>query len=79
MNPQNKPQKKATSGNTWLITAQQKKSAAKTGMVLSLGALVATGLMRGRGARVLHTWSGMALIGFSAWHYNLYQPANREK
>ena len=78
MNTQNKPQKKSPGGKPRLIAAQ-KKTAAKAGMVLSLGALVATGLMRGRGARILHIWSGMALIGFSAWHYNLYQPANRDK
>lgn len=59
-----------------------KRSVAKLGMTLSMGALVATGMMRGRGAKVLHLWSGLALIGFSAWHYQLYQPemkANRKK
>ena len=52
----------------------KKKSAAKNGMTLSLGALVGTGLMRGGGARVLHIWSGVALIGFSFWHHKLCQP-----
>ncbi len=59
-----------------------KRSVAKIGMTLSMGALVATGMMRGRGARVLHLWSGLALIGLSAWHYQLYQPerkADRKK
>jgi hypothetical protein len=56
---------------------ERKKSAAKTGMTLSLGALVVTGLMQGRGARTLHIWSGMALVGFSVWHHRLYQPAPR--
>lgn len=57
--------------------AQRKKSAAKAGMTLSMAALVATGLMRGGGARTLHLWSGIALVGFSAWHYALYQPLDR--
>ncbi len=53
---------------------EEKKQVAKIGMTLSMGALVATGLMRGRGAKLLHLWSGIALIGLSAWHYHLYQP-----
>jgi hypothetical protein len=56
----------------------RKKSAAKLGMTLSLGALVATGLMQGRGARTLHIWSGIALVGFSFWHHSLYQSPSRE-
>ncbi|GEM_PF-1012980 len=56
---------------------EEKKTVAKIGMSLSMGTLIATGLMRGRGAKTLHIWSGMALVGFSVWHYNLYQPATR--
>jgi hypothetical protein len=56
----------------------KKKSVAKIGMTLSMGALVGTGLMRGRGARTLHIWSGLALIGFSYWHHKLYQPSRRK-
>jgi len=51
----------------------EKKVAAKTAMTLSIGALAATGLMKGGGAKVLHMWSGIALMGFSYWHYKLYQ------
>jgi hypothetical protein len=54
----------------------EKKSVAKVGMTLSLGALVITGLMQGRGAKILHIWSGVALVGFSVWHHCLYQPVN---
>jgi hypothetical protein len=50
-----------------------KRSSAKIGMSLSLGALVVTGFMPGRGAKTLHVWSGLALIGFSIWHHNLYR------
>jgi len=56
---------------------ESKRSAAKIGLTMSMGALVATGLMRGRGARILHIWSGLALIGFSAWHHQLYRSARR--
>ena len=52
---------------------KDKRTTAKIGMTLSLGALTATGLMRGRGAKILHIWSGIALLGLSAWHYNLYR------
>lgn len=61
------------------VRMERKKSTAKIGMTLSMGALVATGLMHGRGAKILHIWSGVALVGFSAWHYNLYQPETRGK
>ena len=49
----------------------------KSGMVVSMGALAWTALGRGRRNRNLHTWAGIALIGFSVWHYNFYRP--REK
>lgn len=51
----------------------RQKSIAKIGMSLSLGTLVATGLIAGRGARTLHVLSGIAMVGFSIWHYSLYQ------
>ncbi len=49
----------------------------KTGMAVSMGLLVWTGMGKGRRSRpgrTLHTWAGIALIGFSVWHYHLYQP-----
>ena len=58
---------------------ERKRSAAKVGMTLSMGALIATGLMRGRGARTLHIWSGVALLGLSVWHHRLYGPAARDR
>ena len=54
-----------------------RRKAAKVGMAVSLGALVGTGLMGGRGARALHIWSGVSLVGFSIWHYSLYKPSKR--
>jgi hypothetical protein len=52
----------------------QPRAAAKIGMSISLGALVATGLLPGVRSRHLHIWSGLALVGFSIWHHSLYQP-----
>jgi hypothetical protein len=49
------------------------RATAKTGMTLSLGALVVTGMMRGRGAGKIHVAAGIALVGFSFWHHRLYQ------
>lgn len=61
-------------------TTTDRRAMAKWGMAASMGTLLITGLMgpmRGPGRknqRNLHLWSGMALVGFSLWHYSLYQP-----
>jgi hypothetical protein len=60
----------------------QKRTLAKAGMAVSLGTLVATGLLettRSAGLKRLHLWSGFALVGFSYWHYSLYQKKPGEK
>lgn len=57
------------------ITTQTKRTLAKAGMAASLGTLVATGLMETNKTETLkkvHLWSGFALLGFSYWHYSLY-------
>ena len=53
------------------LTLKNKKTAAKMGMTISLGSLVLSGLMRFKGHKSLHTWSGIALLGFSFWHHRL--------
>ena len=62
----------AESGNGASMTS--KRSMAKIGMAASLGTLVGTGLLgTGKPAvRRLHLWAGIALVGFSYWHYTLY-------
>jgi hypothetical protein len=50
------------------------KEITKSGMVASLGVLAWTALGKGRRNWTLHTWAGIALVGFSVWHYNTYQP-----
>ena len=57
------------------MSTKTKKTVAKAGMAVSLGTLVATGLMetsRTEGIKKTHLWSGFALVGFSYWHYSLY-------
>ena len=58
-----------------LIPVKEQRNLAKIGMVASMGTLLVTGFM-GREASRLHIGSGLALIGFSYWHYKLYQPKN---
>ena len=58
---------------------QTVKDIAKSGMVVSLGVLAWTGLGRGRQNKALHTWAGVALVGFSVWHYNAYQPHQNKR
>lgn len=60
------------------------RSLAKAGMTLSLAALVVTGVGVREGQpqdrkanRQVHTWAGIALAGFSVWHYNAYQKNER--
>jgi len=55
------------------------RETAKIAMAVSLGVLVTTGfLARSRGewtsgARTLHFCAGAAMVGFSYWHWSLYQ------
>ena len=52
-----------------------KKEIAKIGMTLSLGTLVLTSLnLKSKTSKVLHTTSGVTLLGFSIWHHFLYKP-----
>jgi len=66
------PGKKVSKKTDFLSTAE-KRDLAKLGMVVSMGTLMVTGFM-GREASRMHIGSGLALIGFSYWHYRLYQP-----
>lgn len=61
------------------MDTKTKRTLAKAGMAVSLGTLVATGLLetsRSETLKKTHLWSGFALVGFSYWHYSLY---NRKK
>lgn len=57
------------------FSTKDKRTLAKMGMATALGTLVATGLMETGKTETLkkvHLWSGFALVGFSYWHYSLY-------
>ncbi|MEF3696814.1 hypothetical protein [Desulfolutivibrio sp.] len=60
-------------------TIRAKRELAKVGMAVSLGTLLATGFMErmggqsGQAVRNVHLASGLALVGFSYWHWSLYQ------
>ena len=54
-----------------VLAVRDKKQIAKAGMMISLGSLVLTGLTHFRGHKNFHTWSGIALLGFSFWHHRL--------
>jgi len=53
------------------LVVRDKKQITKVGMMISLGSLVLTGLTHFKGHKSLHTWSGIALLGFSFWHHRL--------
>lgn len=53
------------------------RGTAKAGMTSSLVVLTWTGFQRGRRYRRIHTWAGLAMIGFSVWHWWLYRPKRR--
>lgn len=55
-----------------------KKTIPKAGMIGSIGSLVFTGFCRFKGAKTLHLWSGVALVGFSVWHYMQKRPRTKK-
>lgn len=64
--------------NTSTVATQRKQ--AKVGMAIALGTLVGTGFMahmfekdRAGIAHVTHIVAGISLVGFSYWHWSLYQ------
>ena len=60
------------------LDTRTKRTIAKYGMVVSMGTLLITGLMKGKESSVLHVGSGFTLIGFSWWHYNLYSDPKKK-
>jgi len=60
-------------------TTAAQRDIAKTGMLASLGTLVATGFFRFKGARLIHPWAGWAFIGFSLWHHMMNSPQPKKR
>ena len=66
------------SPNTSTLASRRKQ--AKVGMAIALGALVGTGFMahmfeedKAGIAHLVHVAAGISLVGFSYWHWTLYQ------
>jgi hypothetical protein len=58
-----------------LVDIKAQQTLAKVGVLAALGVLVWTGMQRPRRRYMpLHTWTGMALIGLTLWHWSLYLP-----
>jgi len=58
-----------------LVDIKTQRTLAKAGVLATLGILVWTGMQRPRRRYMpLHTWTGMALIGLTLWHWSLYIP-----
>ena len=58
-----------------LVDIKTQRTLAKAGVLVALGVLVWTGMQRPRRRYMpLHTWTGMALIGVTLWHWSLYLP-----
>ncbi|GAB0056171.1 hypothetical protein SIID45300_00476 [Candidatus Magnetaquicoccaceae bacterium FCR-1] len=50
---------------------------AKVGMGTALATLVGTALIGGRVLKQVHLVSGVALLGFTLWHWRLNRPGTR--
>ncbi len=61
------------------LPLEKKREYAKIGMGVSLALTAGTALFAKSGAGKLHTLSGIALIGFSLWHYSLYPKEKARK
>lgn len=59
------------------MTKAEQRKLAKIGLVATLGVVTLTGFIRHRQLKPLHTASGLALIGLSVWHANLYGKAKK--
>ena len=62
------------------LSLEKKREYAKVGMGVSLALTAGTALFMKNGvSSKLHTLSGIALIGFSLWHYSLYPKEKASK
>lgn len=60
------------------LPLEKQREVAKMGMGVSLALTASTALlMKNPTASKLHILSGVALVGFSLWHYSLYPHASK--
>lgn len=43
----------------------------KTGMISTMGVTLYSGFTRGKLARMIHPWAGVAMVVFSYWHHRI--------
>jgi len=43
----------------------------KAGMISTMGATLYSGVARGKLARMIHPWAGVAMVVFSYWHHRI--------
>lgn len=71
---------KTKSLNPLNFPLEKQKEVAKVGMGISLALTASTALlMKNPAASKLHILSGVALVGFSLWHYSLYPKEKAHK
>lgn len=72
--------KELKSLNPLNLPLEKQREIAKMGMGVSLALTAGTALlMKNPTANKLHILSGVALVGFSLWHYSLYPKASGQK
>lgn len=71
---------KASSKTSKALSLESKREMAKIGMGVSLALTTLSALnMQNQSANKLHVISGIALVGFSLWHYSLYPKEKAKK
>lgn len=69
------PAESGRRGAAPLVEMKTQRTLAKAGVLVALGVLVWSGMQRPRRRYMkLHSWTGIALIGFTLWHWSLYMP-----
>ena len=59
------------------LTPSKTKTAIKIGMVATLGASAASGVLKFKGAKPLHLWASFAFVGFTALHWAVSKKPQR--
>lgn len=59
------------------LVPSRTKTVAQIGMIATLGASAASGMLKFKGAKPLHLWASIAFIGFTALHYAVSKKPER--
>ncbi|MBI9112763.1 hypothetical protein [Maridesulfovibrio ferrireducens] len=69
--------KKRPCGDSCPLEPNLSKTAAKVGMVASLGVTFTSGILKFKGAKPLHIWASVAFVGFTIMHCAAYKTPKR--